>query len=451
MKIELSGHYGYGRLVKTMAPMVAMMVVTSVYSLVDGYFISNFAGSTPFAAMNLVWPAISLVAAFGLMMGSGGSALVSKTLGEGDAEKAGRIFSMIVRLTFVIGTVLAGLFLVFMRPVVLLLGSEGEMTDYAVEYCSIVVISLPWFMLQMAFQSFFMAAERPQYGTAMSLVSGLLNIGLDALLVVGFGMGLKGAAIATCTALSAGGILPLLFFASRRNGTHLKFYPRVRYDWRSIRRSCTNGLSEFVGNIAFNLIGICYNLQLMKYIGENGVSAYGIILYVGFIFGAVFIGYNLGITQIVAYNFGAGNKAEMRSLLLKSLVLIAVTGLVLTLISELSAPLIAKVFVGYDRELYELSVRALRIALLNFLICGVSMFTSAWFTALGNGLVSAIAAFSRTLVFELGAVFILPLFFGLDGIWMAVDFAELFALILSLALIAAFARRYGYSRSSAIM
>lgn len=426
-----------------MTPMVLMMLVTSIYSIVDGLFISNFAGSDAFAGMNLIWPAIAVVSALGLMIGSGGSALVSKTFGEGDPDKANRIFSMLVWVTLISGAILAAVIFIFMPQIVEMLGSDSVLKPYAVQYGRIVISILPFFMLQMAFQPFFMVAELPQLGTAMSLTSGIINIVLDALFVAGFRWGLTGAAIATSLSLSAGGIIPMIFFASKRNGTQLKF-KRCRMDWRSLVQSCTNGLSEFVGNIAFNIIGICYNLQLMKFIGAAGVSAYGIIMYLGFILCAVFIGYNMGISQVIAFNFGAGNKAELKSLLHHSLVLISIGGIVMTLAAEVFAPLIAKCFVSYDAALCELSTHAMRIYMLSTLICGFNMFTSAWFTALNNGIVSAVAAFVRTLVFELASVFILPAIVGIEGIWMSVNVAEILALVLSLSLIFGFRKRYGY-------
>ncbi|MCQ2179805.1 MAG: MATE family efflux transporter [Bacteroidales bacterium] len=443
MTVELSGHYGYRRIVKAMTPMVLMMLVTSVYSIVDGLFISNYAGSDAFAGMNLVWPAIALVGALGLMIGSGGSALVSKTFGEGDPEKANRIFSMLVRLTIVAGIAIAVLMFVFMPRVVLWLGADDALLKPAVTYGRILVSIMPFFMLQMAFQPFFMVAEKPDLGTAMSIASGVTNILLDALFVAVLGWGLPGAAVSSAIALSLGGVYPLLYFSSGRNRTHLRMV-RCGFDWRSVAKSCSNGLSEFVGNIALNIIGICYNWQLMRYIGADGVSAYGIIMYMGFAFAAVFIGYNMGISQVVSYNYGAGNRAEIRSLLERSMVLIAIGGVAMVVLAELLAPTIARCFVGYDEPLCNLCVHATRIYMLSFFICGFNMFTSAWFTALNNGVVSAVAAFVRTLVFELAAVFILPAIVGIDGIWYAVNAAEILALILSATLILAYRKRYGY-------
>lgn len=443
MKIELSGHYGYWRIVKSMAPMAMMMIVTSIYTIVDGLFISNFAGSDAFAGMNIIWPAFALVGSLGMMVGSGGSALVSKTFGEGDPERANRIFSMLVRLTLIIGAVSAIVMFIFAPQISTALGADELLLPYATVYGRILITMLPFYMIQIAFQPFYMVAERPELGTVMSIACGLANIVLDALFVAVFKWGLTGAAIATAISYLVGGLYPLWFFSSKKNNTQLKFV-RCGFDLGSIVKSCFNGLSEFVGNTALNIISICYNLQLMKYIGPNGVSAYGIVMYVGFIFAAVFIGYNMGISQVIAFNYGAGRKDELTSILHKSLVIITAGGIILTSFAELSAPLIARCFFSYNADLCKLTVHATRIYMLSFLLCGFNMFTSAWFTALNNGLVSAIVAFARTLVLEMAAVFVLPLIFGIEGIWMSVDVAEILAFAMSMTLIYSLRKHYGY-------
>lgn len=443
MTIELSGHYGYGRLIKATLPMALMMIVVSVYSIVDGYFISTWAGSDAFAGMNLIWPPIAVVGAIGLMVGTGGSALVSKTFGEGHPEEARRIFTMMIRLTVISGIILGIICFILMPWLAKVLGADEAMMPHAILYGRILICVLPAYMLQMAFQPFFMVAERPHFGTALSILSGVTNIILDALFVAVFSWGLTGAALASCAGILLNAGIPIWFFSSKRNKTQLSFVP-ARFDWKKILKSCSNGLSEFVGSIALSVVSMCYNWQLMRYIGANGVSAYGIIMYLGFIFAAIFIGYNMGVSQIIAYNYGAGNKPELRSLLKKSLVIIGIVGLTITAIAELSSDVVADIFVGYDAELRDLTSYATRIYMLSFLICGFNMFCSAWFTSLNNGIVSAIGAFVRTLVFEFACVFILPLRFGIEGIWVAVNVAELLSLFLTISLIIGFRKRYGY-------
>jgi len=445
MQVELSGHYGYGRIVRTMVPMVLTMLVTSVYTIVDGFFISNYAGSDAFAGMNMIWPPMDIVCALGLMIGAGGSALVSKTFGEGDPQKANRIFSMLLKMTVTVSAVLAAVLFVAMPALAKGLGADENMLPHCVRYGRIIAVVLPACMLQRTFTPFFMVAERPHFSTMLSIACGITNIILDILFVAVFGWGLVGAAIATAASLLVGGGVPVWFFRSRRNRTQLRMVP-CSFDWNAIARSCSNGMSEFVGSVSLSIVSICYNWQLMRYIGADGVSAYGIMMYIGFIFAAVFIGYNMGISQIIAYNYGAGNRDELRSLLRKSLVIVGVCGIVLTAMAEIGMPLCGKLFVGYSESLCSLTVHAGRIYMASFLICGFNMFTSAWFTALNNGMVSAVAAFVRTLVFELAAVFVLPALIGIEGIWISVNVAEFLALALSAGLIAGFARRYGYNR-----
>lgn len=442
MKTELSGHYSIRRLAVSCIPTIGMVIITSIYSIVDGLFIANFAGTTEFAAMNIIWPAIALVSAIGLMIGTGGSALVSKTLGEGNKDKACSIFTQLIRIGILTGIVLAAVLFIFMKPIVQALGAEGVMISPAVTYGRIVVSAMPFFIMQMAFQSFYMTAERPELGTRMSLVCGLLNIGMDVLFIVIFGWGLAGAAIATAVAMAVGGIFPLYFFAGRRNTTHLKFVGINGWDWKSIIKSCTNGTSEYIGNVALNIVSMGYNIQLMRFVGEDGVSAYGIIMYVGYIFAAVFLGYNLFVSPVISFNWGAGNKAELRSLLRKSIAIIAAFSIAMTAISEIAAPWLSRIFVGYDDALCSLTEHAIRIYMLSYLLCGFNIFCSGWFTALNNGLVSAILAFARTLVFELASVFILPMIWGMDGIWYAVSVAEVLAFIMACSLTLAYRKRY---------
>ena len=444
MKIELAGSYGYGRMVRSSVPSVLMMLITSVYGIVDGIFVSNFAGTTAFAAINLMWPAIMLLGAFGLMFGTGGSALVAMIIGQGDRERANRAFTMIVRSMLILGLITTILFLFLARPVAILLGAEGELVDLCVTYSRILVLVLPMFMCQMAFQSFYMTAEIPQLGTRLTIICGVINIALDALFIVVFGWGVVGAAIASAAGMAVGGLFPLFYFTSgKRNKTKLKF-TATRTEWTYVSRACTNGLSEYVGNISLSIVSMCYNLQLMKLIGESGVAVYGILLYIGFIYASVFIGFNLTISPVISYNYGAQHIPELKSLLRKSLILLFVAGSILTVLSELLSTPMAGLFVSYDPELKALTARAIRIYMISFMICGLNMFVSAFFTALNNGLVSAVAAFTRTLIFELGSIFILPVFLGLDRVWLAVDAADVLALIMSVILLAVFRRRYGY-------
>lgn len=443
MEIVLNGHYGYRRLVFSSIPSILMMLVGSIYSVVDGLFVSNFVGTTAFAALNIIWPAVMLIGALGLMVGTGGSALVSKIMGEGNRFRADAVFSMLIRFTVILSLVFMVPLLVFMEPLARLLGAEGETMRLCVVYGSICTLGLPAFMLQMCFQSFFMTAERPQLGTVMSIVCAVTNMTLDALFIVVFKWGLAGAAAASMLACCVGGFFPLWYFSSRRNRGSLHMV-HSRFEREPLLQACSNGLSEYVGNISWNILAICYNLQLLKMMGENGVAAYSVLLYYGYIFAAIFFGYNLAVTPIIGYNYGAGDKAELKSLLRHSITLLLAIGALMTLVSELSAGPAARLFVGYDPELTAMTKHAIRLYMISFFIAGFNLFISAWFTGLNNGKVSATVSFIRNLVFELGFVFLLPAVMGPDGIWLAVDAADFCCMILGVTLILAYRKRYGY-------
>ena len=438
MNIELTGHYGYRRITKSVLPSIGMVLITSIYSIVDGFFVANFAGKSGFAAINLTFPVIMMIGSLGLMIGTGGSALVAKFKGEGYPQKANRVFTMLVQFGMALGVALGIVLAIFAPTVARWLGADEPMMDECVTYIRLSMIGMPGFVLQCAFQSFYMAAERPQLGTLMSVVAGVINIVLDAILVWGLGMGVTGAAIATAAGCLIGGLFPVYYFASRSNRGTLHIMP-TRIIWPYIWKSCSNGLSEYVGNIAMNIVTICYNLQLMRFLGEDGVSAYGVLMYLAFTFAAVFIGYNIGITPIIGYHYGAKNIDELRSLLRKSLAIIGLTGVIMTLSAELFAGPLAKVFVGHDEALTKLTIGAMRYYMLAFLICGWNMFVSALFTGLNNGIVSAAAAFTRTLVFELSCVWLLPALIGIDGIWISWPVAELLSLLLCIFLLWRFA------------
>ena len=438
MTIELAGHYSYRRIIRSVLPSIGMVLITSIYSIVDGFFVANYAGKTGFAAINLTFPAIMMIGSLGLMIGTGGGALVAKIKGEGYPQKANRVFTMLVQFGLALGVVLGIVLAVAAPTVARWLGADEPMMEECITYIRLNMIGMPGFVLQCAFQSFYMAAERPQMGTLMSIVAGVTNIVLDAVLVWGLGLGVTGAAIATAAGCTVGGLYPLFYFSSRRNRGTLRITP-TRMIWAYIGKACSNGLSEYVGSIAMNIVTICYNLQLMRYLGEDGVSAYGVLMYIAFIFAAVFLGYNIGITPIIGYHYGARDIGEQRSLLRKSLVLIGVSGVLMTLSAELFANPLARIFVGYDAALTALTIRAMRFYMVAFLICGANMFVSALFTGLNNGVVSAVASFTRTLVLEMACVWLLPSLFGIDGIWLAWPVAETLSLLLCLFLVVRFA------------
>ncbi|BCJ95949.1 MATE family efflux transporter [Anaerocolumna cellulosilytica] len=444
MHIQLSDHFTYGKLIKFTLPSIAMMIFTSIYSVVDGFFVSNFAGKTPFAAINLIMPVLMILGTVGFMFGTGGTALVAKTYGEGEKEKANRYFSLFVYVAFAIGLVLAILGFIFIRPIASVLGAEGDLLDNCVIYARIILVALPFFVLQVMFQSFFVAAEKPQLGLVMSISSGVTNIILDAVLVLLLPQELKlsGAAIATTMAQIVGGVIPLFYFF-RKNGSILRL-GKTSYDGKAILQACTNGSSEFMSNISMSIIGILYNLQLIKYVGENGIAAYGVMMYVSMIFSAAFVGFSIGAAPVISYHDGAKNYAELKGLLRKSLILIGTFGVCMVISAELLAAPLSKIFVGYNAELFDLTVSGFRIFSLSFGFMGFGIFASGFFTALNDGLTSALISFLRTLVIQSGSIMLLPMIWGIDGIWISVVVAEFMAVVLGTIFLIVKRKKYNY-------
>lgn len=442
MKIQLSEHFTYGKLLRFTLPSIAMMIFTSIYGVVDGFFVSNYIGKTTFAAVNFFWPFLMILGSFGFMFGTGGSALVAKTLGEGDREKANRSFSLIIYASIICGVVITVLGWVIIRPIASLLGAEGELLENGVKYGRIILIAMVPYMLQMEFQSLFVVAEKANLGFFVTIASGVTNMVLDALLVAVFRFGLVGAALATAISQAVGGIIPLFYFA-RPNKSLLKLV-KTSFDGKTLIKTCTNGSSEIMSNISMSLVGMLYNFQLMKYAGEDGVAAYGVLMYVCMIFIAVFIGYSIGIAPLIGYNFGAGNNHELKNLLRKSFLIIGITSVCMFGLSFVLAMPLSKLFVGYDPSLFNMTQRGFYIYGFSFLFAGISIFGSSFFTALNNGLISAVISFLRTMVFQIAAVIIMPLIWELDGIWLSAVVAELMAFAVTLIFIAGQKKKYKY-------
>lgn len=443
MKIQLSDHFTYGRLLKFTFPSIVMMVFTSIYGVVDGIFVSNFAGKTPFAAINLIMPYLMLTSVLGFMVGTGGTALISMTLGMGDRKKANEIFSLLTWVCIIGGIVLTALSMVFMRPVAILLGATGQMLEDCVTYGMIVQLALTAYILQYAFQSFCVAAEKPNLSLTMMVVAGVCNILLDALFVAVFRWGLVGAAVATTIAQITGAIIPIVYFICP-NSSLLRL-GKCRFDGKALLRTFTNGASELMSNLSMSLVSMLYNLQLMAWAGEDGIAAYGVIMYVNFAFMSVYIGFVIGAAPLVGYNHGADNRPELKNIFRKSLILLGAFSLVMTLLAEITSAPLSKIFVGYDPKLYEITVRGFRIYSLSFLLCGFNLFGSSLFTALNNGLISAVISFFRTLICQIAAVMLLPLVLELDGIWLSIVVAELAALVLTVICFAKYRKRYHYA------
>ena len=429
MRTQLSDHFTYKRLLRFTIPSIIMMICTSVYSIVDGLFVSNYVGTTPFAALNLMMPLLMGISTVGFMIGTGGSALVAIKLGEGEREKANAYFSMLIYILIGVGLAVAVTAFLLMRPIAYAIGATDAMIEYCVLYGRILCVSLTGFMLQIAFQSFFIVAEKPELSLKMSLISGITNVILDYLFIVVFGWGLAGAGAATAAGEIIGGLGPILYF-SRENNSLLRL-GKPCFDGRVLLKTCTNGSSELMTNISSSIVNILYNYQLMRLAGEDGVAAYGVIMYVTFIFAAVNIGYSIGSAPVVSYNYGAGNQKELKNIFRKSVVAIGSAGITMTILAELLSSPMTRVFVGYDPDLFAMTCRGFRLYALSFLLSGTNIWGSGFFTALGDGGVSALISFLRTLLFQVSMVLLLPVFLKLDGVWLAIVAAESLALFVT--------------------
>lgn len=443
MRIQLSEHFSYKKLLRFVLPSIVMMIFTSIYSVVDGVFVSNFVGKTAFAAVNLIMPVTMGIGVIGFMLGTGGSAIVSKTLGEGDKQKANQYFTMIAAATAMGGFILTVIGLIYIRPIAIAIGATENMLEDCVLYGRIIISAEIAFMLQNLFQSFFVTAEKPQVGLGITVLAGLTNIIFDTLFVAVLKWGVAGAAFATAVSQVVGGIVPVFYFM-RKNDSLLKF-TKTNIKLRILLKACTNGSSELMTNLSSSIVNILYNFQLMKIAGEDGVAAYGVIMYVNFIFLAIYIGYSIGSAPVVGYHYGAANYDELKNLLKKSIAIVGVFGFVLTLSAiVLSSPL-SKIFVGYDIELFEMTKHGFRLYALSFLVSGFNVFGSAFFTALNDGVISAAISFLRTLFFQVIVVLILPIILGLNGIWLAVAVAELFTVIITVIFFVKNKKRYHYA------
>lgn len=444
MKIQLSDHFSYGRLIMFTLPSIAMMIFTSIYGVVDGFFVSNFAGKTAFAAVNLIMPFLMIVATVGFMFGTGGTAIVAKAFGEGDSDRANKYFSLFTYVSFFLGIVFAILGFVFIRPIAALLGAEGQLLENCVLYARIILLALPFFILQLLFQSFFVTAEKPQLGLVVTVSSGVANMILDAVLVIllPYEYKLIGAAVATATSQAVGGIIPLLYFF-RENSSILRL-GKTNFDGRAVLKACINGSSEFMSNVSMSLVGMLYNIQLLHYAGENGVAAYGVMMYVSMIFAGAFIGYSIGTAPVIGYHDGAKNHLELNGLLKKSLIMIGAFGLLMVVAAQILAVPLAKIFVGYDPALMELTIQGFRIFALSFIFMGFAIFFSGFFTALNDGLTSALISFLRTLVFQITAVMLLPLIFEIDGVWISIVVAEFMAVVFGVMFLVIKKKKYKY-------
>ena len=442
MTIQLSDHFTHRRLLRFTLPTIGMMIFTSIYSIVDGFFVSNFTGKTAFAAVNFIMPVLMILGIVGFMFGTGGSALIAKLLGEGKKEKANETFSLLIYTSLILGIALALLGMFFIRPVAALLGAEGELLDACVLYARIILAALPFFILQNECQCLFVTAEKPNLGLIVTVAAGLANIVLDALLVAVLHWGLVGAAVATAISQTVGGILPLWYFG-RKNDSLLRL-GRCRMDVRSLSFTCMNGSSELMNNISISLVSMLYNMQLLRYAGENGIAAYGVLMYVSMIFQAVFVGFSVGSAPVISYHYGAQNESELKNLLKKSVVIVGLFALAMFITGEaLSRPLSA-LYVSYDAELLEMTIRGFAVFSVSFLFSGYAIFASSFFTALNDGVTSALISILRTFLFQITAIIVFPMIWGIDGIWWSIVAADVSSVAIATVFLAAKRKRFRY-------
>lgn len=442
MRIQLSDHFNYKKLFKFTLPSIIMMVFTSIYGVVDGFFVSNLVGKTEFAALNFIYPVIMIIGAVGFMLGTGGSALIAKTLGEGDKKKANNIFSLLIYTAIICGVVLAVVGILVLPSVAKLLGAEDELLENCVIYGRILLAAMPFYMLQLEFQSFLITAEKPGMGLAVTVASGVTNMVLDAVFMGVFSFGLAGAAAATAASQVVGGIIPIIYFA-RKNKSILRL-GKASFDGLALARACTNGSSELMSNVSMSLVSLLYNVRLEKLAGNDGVAAYGVLMYVNLIFLAIFIGYSTGIAPVVGYHYGAGHTDELKSLRKKSILIISVSSVLMFVLAEVLAKPLASIFVSYDAGLMDMTQRAFFFFAFSFLFAGIAIFGSSFFTALNNGFVSAAISFLRTLVFQIGAVLLFSFIWGLDGIWVSIVAAEAMAAIITVLFLIGNRKKYNY-------
>ena len=440
--IQLSDHFNYQRLLRFTMPTILMLIFTSVYSVVDGFFVSNFTGKTPFAAVNFIMPLLLILGCVGFMFGTGGGALIAKTMGVGDMKKANELFSLVVYTATGCGIALAVLGILFLRPLAIWMGATGQLLEDSIVYGRIILLALPFYVLQYEFQCLFAAAEKPKFGLFVTVAAGVINMLLDALFVAILHWGLTGATAATAISQFTGGIVPIIYFA-RKNDSPLRL-GRCKFDGRALAKTCTNGSSELMSNISMSVVAMLFNIQLMRYAGENGIAAYGVLMYVSMIFQAVFIGYSVGAAPVISYNYGAQNCQELKSLRQKSILLISVFSVAMLAAGQLLAHPLSMLFVGYDKTLMDMTVHAFTIFSFSFLLSGFSIWGASFFTALNDGLISALISFLRTLVFQCMAVLIFPLIWGLDGIWAAVVAAEALATVMTALFLIRKQKKYRY-------
>ena len=442
-QIQLSDHFTYSRLIRFTLPSICMMIFTSIYGMVDGFFISNIVGKTAFASVNLIIPFLQILGGVGAMLGVGGSALVAKTLGEGDIPRARRYFTMMMYLMIGTSIFFTVVGIAVLRPVAYLFGATEAMISDVMTYGTICLIFNTALQAQYTFQSYLIVAEKPKLALGVVIAAGVSNMILDYVLMAVIPMGIAGAALATGLSQCVAGLIPFVWFLSKKNQSALRF-TKTNFEIKPMLLACGNGASEMMSSVSASVTGILYNLQLMKYAGEDGVAAYGVVMYAAFIFLGVFNGYSQGSSPIMGYHYGAQNHKEMKNVLKRSLIMLGSAAVVLTGLAMLLARPIASVFVGYDAKLLDMTARAFMICAAPFLVMWFNMYTSCFFTALNDGAVSAAISFMRALVLPVICIIVMPMFWELDGVWYSLVGSEILGVFVSLYFMLRKREKYKY-------
>lgn len=443
-RIKLSDHFTYIRLLRFTMPTILMLLSASLYGVVDGLFIANCAGKTAFAAVNLIWPFPMLLGAIGYMFGAGGCALVSKTMGEGYYERARSYFTMLTITAVACGFLFASIGIFFIDDIANMLGAKSGMIHVnCVVYGRYIMAAMPLFILQCMFQPYMIAAEKPKWGLAIIFVAGCVNVLLDYYFLYNKNMGVAGAGLATMISQAVGAVLPMFLFVGKKH-SKLYFVSKIKIEPLVLAKTCANGASEFIVNASMPFVNLLYVYALWKVAGEDGVGAYGVIMYVNIVFFSFYNGLAMGSSPIISFHYGAHQMYEVRNVKRIVFCLLSISGLLLFVVAELTSPMIAGLFSKGDEVFGDIIERSFSLYALSFLFAPYNIYASAFFTALNNGKVSAAISFSRILFFQVGALLTLPIWFGIDGFWMALPIAEVLCLGLSIFLYLKFKPLYNY-------
>lgn len=432
-------------LIKISTPTISMLVFMSLYSIVDGVFVSRFVGADALSAVNIIYPVINVLIAIGVMLATGGSAIIAKKIGEGKVIEAKEDFSLITLTGLIIGILFSIVCFLFFDDIIKLLGSNNEIYTYCRDYFKVLAVFAPAFILSLIYQILSVTAGSPILGLILTLIGGVANMILDYIFIVPMNMGIQGASLAT----SIGNALPAIigtfyFFSKKRN----LYFIKPRFKFNTIINTCANGSSEMIGNLATGVTTMLFNIVMMKYLGADGVSALTIVLYGQFLITAVFVGFSAGISPTLSYNYGANDTEEIRNVMKLSMLYIIISSIAMYILSVLGSEVIVSVFAPKGSSVYDIGYRGFMIFTISFIFTGMNIFSSAIFTAFSNGKVSATLSFFRTFVFIITGIILLPKVFGVDGVWMSVPIAELLSFIMSLVYIKKYSSVYGYSLSN---